>query len=239
MKNLYRHSLGNGASFRTTRRQTLQAVAGGTVGSLLGSSWVRSTATAQEAHYDSAKPSGESSSAAMQERTGAVRLFFSGDKVKPKSPEEIRKIGESIEFFEDGTQVIRHDQAAIAYTPRPLVSNATAELLLQGSLVGKFTVYGTPPEGYPREEGSYYVWVDYLDDRWVGRFVGSATRGEFACVGPENVREEHSRPKVNVHPFGADLGLTTGAPQAWTEYQVSWDAVGSACITTTVCAPTT
>jgi hypothetical protein len=187
----------------------------------------------------------------MQERTGAVRLFFSGDKMKPKSFEEIRKIGESTEFFEDGTQVIRHDKAAIAYTPRSLVSNAAAELLLHGLLVGKFTVYGTPPEGYPREKGSYYVWVDYLEDRWVGRFVASANRGEFACVapgvevkqlayfGPENVREEHSRPKMTLHPFGADLGFTTGAQQDWAEYQVSWDAVGAACITTTVCSPTT
>ena len=248
-----------------TRRRALQSLTVGAVGGLLGSAGLgpdhalarheragkHARERARAARPD--RPSSETDD--MQERTGAVRLFVSGQRPAPKSVGEIRYIGDQIAFFDEGRVETKGEGYSVTYVPRTFTDGAEEELLTVGLLVTKFTVTGRPPAGYPPEPGTYYLWVDYAEARWFARVVGD---GGLACVVPgvevkqivqfgTDLHEEHSKPRVVLHDLGFDFAGDTStngvpspaAPAHWVAIDVGWKEIGVACSTTTVCAPNT
>jgi hypothetical protein len=199
----------------------------------------------------------------LRRRTGMVGLLVAGRRPEPKSGYAILDVAGRTDFFEPGRLVIEIRDGSIEYVPRSFEPNALAEALMEGLLLYRFTIKGTPPARLrPLEPGTYYTFIDFhegpdaQEGRWIARMVNSS--GQVACLVPgvevkqlvefhvEHV-EEHTRPQIRTHGIGTfgDLEETSepggggfaAADAAWVDQQVAWTPVGVGCYKTVVCVP--
>jgi len=172
--------------------------------------------------------------------TGAIQLFISGERPRVKAAEEILTIAKATKFYEAGRLVKEFKTGGkIEYVPREMVTDALEQALTEGFLVNKFIVTGTLPSPSKLAPGTYYVFVDFLDGRWVGRVVSAIGRVE--CVVPgiqvkqlitygDVSREAHSRPRIVTHAMGIDDSY-------WEDLSVRWTPFGNGCMTLIFCIP--
>src|SRR5215218_6311135 len=99
----------------SSRRGVLRTVAGGVVGGLLTAPVLRQARAQEETATPASAtpmpgtmdmPFGVDDTNLLEERTGAVRLFFGGERPQLKSGPEILEIAQSLDYFDDG----RHEE---------------------------------------------------------------------------------------------------------------------------------
>jgi hypothetical protein len=178
----------------------------------------------------------------MRQHTGTIQLFADGQRPQPKDAGEILRIAQGTQFFEDGRVEVRlGPTATIAFVPRQLIQHGTREAFTQGLLVYKFTVAGTPPPGSRLTADTYYFFLDFVGDRWVGRIVNSSARVMCVKLGIQvketvayhlDVREDHSRPQIVLHQIGVGLDASD-----WADVQINWVPFGAGCWKDIVCVP--
>lgn len=192
---------------------------------------------------------------ATRRLTGAVELLVEGEQ-QLKSGAEIRSIAWNTEFEEKGALQRRCNdgQCNITYTPRVPVENALAAALAEGLLVYKFTIDGPPPANIALSPGTYYLYVQHLNGRWIGVAVDDSGRTRCATLGVvfkqvariHPGRDHIDRPNLVAHKIassedlaqlGPDLPLAAAAD--WVEYQHDWRPFGAGCWSDIICIPAT
>ena len=249
----------------SSRRGVLRTAAGGVVGGLLTAP-VLGHARAQEETTTPASatpmpgtmdmPFGVDDTNLLEERTGAVRLFLGGERPQLKSGSEILEIAKALDYFDDGRHEETNADGSIVYVPRTFgTTDPHAEAMMVGRTVMKVYVTGTPPQWPELNSGTYYVWLDYVNGRWVGRIVNEQGGVDCTVIGAEvktilyfgtDLSDAHKRPTVSTHGLGLPEEGTTAAEgpvttlPGWTFTNSGWTDVGGVgCSTTTICMPGT
>jgi hypothetical protein len=175
--------------------------------------------------------------------TGAVDLSVSGESLRAKTGPEILTIAKDTKFVSEGRMEQKTEKGKIEYVPREYIANAIPEAIGQGLLAYKFTIEGTPPKEFRGlKSGTYYVFVQMIDGRWVAEVVnqrgavscelfGVRVRQEIVVGNTSGADHQHHRPEIMTHK------IPSAAEQAWVEYHAGWEPFGSGCIHTTLCVP--
>jgi hypothetical protein len=244
-----------------SRRSVVMAATGGTVGGLLTAFSVgRVQGEVRSTHALGSTPEAEATPPAqgfehvdfnlLEDRTNSVGLFISGQRPKPKTGPEILEIARSAQFFMEGRFEVREAAGSTEFVPRMFVRDSIAEALATGRLVSMFTVTGTPSRRPQLAPGTYYVWVDFVDGRWIGRYIDGG--GNVACLVPgvevkqvfffgEHLPELHNRPQAFSHGLNAEIAVGRAASDSDSDWQVvigEWQEIpGSGCHADAYCIP--
>lgn len=162
--------------------------------------------------------------------TGAVALFVQGVRPPLKNGPEIAEIGKSTNFFEEGRHLSEYEGGSIEHVPRESTPYAIAKALVEGLLLSRITIKGTPQGAYRSlDPGTYYLFVDFLegeDDeegRWIGRIVDTQGQIRCLCLGmrvkqiafyntDDRKRQELRKPSIKVHGIGSEDELLKLGP---------------------------
>lgn len=195
-----------------------------------------------------------SSREAPERITGAFDSFITGQPAL-KSPGEILSRCRDAKLVEEAASTITPGGTCrIKVIPAAPQSRPLETALMDGLFLARWDVEGKTPDRIRLQEGSYFYFVQRINNRWVGFAVDG--RGRLACSTLGIIAKQHiaihpdePHPMVRIHPHplaspeevsllfgGAGLGLA--AEQDWVDYS-TWEQHGTGCITTTFCSPTT
>jgi hypothetical protein len=241
-----------------SRRQLVQALSGSVAGGVLawsGTGRANNALAAQNTHEatPTAHP-GVRLYPGAERHTGAVDLFVIAERPAPKPADEILRIASETAFYQQGAlQKNVEGSGGVEYVPREIVRNGTAVALMEGLLAYKFTISGRSPIYPALNPGTYYVWIDFIDGRWVGRVVNNGGGMNCLVLGIEvkqlanfdqvnrDLHQQPQQPRLVTHSLGVDLGSPgLGLDmEGWVEVQIGWEPFGAGCWHDIVCIPET
>ena len=212
-------------SSRLSRRTALSGVGAAAAGLNLGPF---DRVLAQDATPTAmATPPDTQSPRRARNHTGAVALFVKGERPALTSGADILEIAQATTFYEAGRHRTDYEGGSVERVPRDATPDPIITALLEGLLLFKLTITGTPEGAFqPLGPGTYYQFVDFVEGqedeegRWIGRIVD--TQGQVRCLvlgitvkqiallNPDDPEwEAYRTPSIREHDIGAGDQLMT------------------------------
>jgi hypothetical protein len=188
--------------------------------------------------------------------SGRVDFFLNGSSPAAQ-PARLIGLAQRARFREEGAAEFRYANGGCVakLTPPDLQNPAWPQAVTTGLLLFRLDVSGKRrPANVSLESGTYYFFLNLIDDRWVGRAIDA--RGRIACLTLGIL----FRQQVDYHPgvthkeyasillhrvfektdARAKVTRTLRLQEAdsgWADVQIGWEPFGAGCWKQIVCVP--
>lgn len=187
--------------------------------------------------------------------TGRVDVFVNGSPTASNAVDLIAAAAKS-RYWEDQAAEFRYSDSdfTVKLTPPEFQSLAFAQAVTTGLLLFRLDASGkSRPRNLSFEPGTYYYFLNLVDDRWLGRAIDA--RGQVICntlgilvrqqVNYHPGRTHTETPSISLHrvfesvdtPQQAARSLRLQADSGWADVQIEWVPFGAGCWKTIVCVP--
>jgi len=187
--------------------------------------------------------------------TGRVDFFVNGSPAATK-PAALARLAARAHYRSDRAAEFHYGGFTAKLTPPDFQKLALAQAVTTGLLLFKIDVTGkTRPKNIVFDPGTYYFFLNLVDERWLGRAIG--VRGNIVCttlgaifrqqVNYHAARTPAEHPSISLHRVFESSGRRQlralrslrlqAADSGWADVQIEWTPVGAGCQKIIVCVP--
>jgi hypothetical protein len=195
---------------------------------------------------------------------GRVDFFLNGSP-SAAQPADLIALAKRTQFHENGAAEFRYADGdfAVKLTPPDLQNPALPQAVTTGLLLFKLDVSGkSRRRNFDVQPGTYYFFLNFIDDRWVGRAIDArgtlacrtigilvrqqvdyhpgVTHTEYPTISLHRVFDGRSRRSAragNAPPKVVRTLRLQEADSGWADVQIGWEPFGAGCWKTIVCVP--
>ena len=187
--------------------------------------------------------------------TGRVDFFLNGSPAATK-PATLARLAARTRYRRDRAAEFHYGGLTAKLTPPDFQRLALAQAVTTGLLLFKIDVTGeTRPRNIVFDPGTYYFFLNLVDERWLGRAID--VRGNIFCttlgaifrqqVNYHAARTPAEHPSISLHrvfesgarrqPRASRSLRLQEADSGWADVQIDWTPFGAGCWKTIVCVP--